>query len=130
MAVHRKPIRLLCLLRWHQRVAPVRQRSGSIRCSIHMMLHIRPRKGRRDVGRGEWQGEQEDPETAEHNPRQQEEEDESVHRWLLCYVQSPFSYCGSVEEGSEPGSRRRVGSYPAPSRGGHLATQRTQRTLV
>jgi hypothetical protein len=75
------PIRLLCLLRRHQRVASARQRSGSIRCSIHM-LHIRPPKGRRDVGCGEWQGEQ-DPETAEHNPRQKEE-DESVPRWLLC----------------------------------------------
>jgi hypothetical protein len=37
------------------------------------------------VGCAEWQGEQEDPETAEHNPRQhEEEEDESVHPWLLC----------------------------------------------
>jgi hypothetical protein len=46
------------------------------------MLHIRPSKGRRDVGCAEWQGEQ-DPETEEHNPRQQEE-DESVPPWLLC----------------------------------------------
>ena len=77
------PIGLLYLLRWRQRVASVRQRSGSIRSSIYM-LHIRPRKGRRHVGCAEWQGEQ-DHKAAEHNPRQQEEEeDESVHHWLLC----------------------------------------------
>jgi hypothetical protein len=76
------PIRLLCLLSERQRVASVLQRSGSIRSSIHM-LHIRPPKGSRDVGCAEWQGEQEDPETAEHNPRQHEE-DESVHPRLLC----------------------------------------------
>jgi hypothetical protein len=75
------PLGLLCLLSGHQRVACIRQRSRSIRSSIHM-LHIRPSKGRRDVGCAEWQGEQ-DPETEEHNPRQQEE-DESVPPWLLC----------------------------------------------
>jgi hypothetical protein len=57
------PIGLLYLLRWRQRVASVRQRTGWIRCSIYMP-HIRPRKGRRHpghvgyVGCGEWQGEQ------------------------------------------------------------------------
>ena len=62
------------------------------------MLHIRPPKVRRDVGCAEWQGEQEDPEKAEHNPRQheEEEEDESAHRWLVCQAQTLFSYLGLV----------------------------------
>jgi hypothetical protein len=63
------------------------------------MLHIRPPKGRRDVGCAEWQGEQEDPEAEEHNPRQHEEEDQSVHPRLLCYAQSLFSYSGFLVAG-------------------------------
>src|SRR5215207_1183426 len=43
------PIGVLCLLRGHQRVASVRQRSGSIRSSIHM-LHIRPPKAEETWG--------------------------------------------------------------------------------
>ena len=73
---------LLYLVRWRQWVASVRQRSGGTRSSIPMP-HVRPRKGRRHVGWGDWQGKQ-DPEAAEYNPRQQEEEDESVRPWLLC----------------------------------------------
>jgi hypothetical protein len=56
------------------------------------MLHIRPPKGSRHIGCDEWQGEQ-DPKTAEHNPRQQEE-DQSVHPWLLWCVQSLISFSG------------------------------------
>ena len=37
--------------------------------------------------------ESEDPETEEHNPRQQEE-DQSVHPWLLWWAQSLFSFSG------------------------------------
>jgi hypothetical protein len=85
-------IGLLYLLRRRQGVACVRQRSGGTRSSIHMP-HIRPRKGRRHVGCGERQGEQ-DPEAAEHNPSQQEEEDESVHTGLLCWEQTLFSFSG------------------------------------
>ena len=115
MGVHRKAIGLLCLLRWHQRVASVRQRSGSIRSSIHM-LHIRPPRAEE-----RW-GVLSGMESKTH--RQQSitpANTRRTNRFIIgCFARrrpcSP-TLVSWWPEGSEPLSRRRAGSCPAPSRG-------------
>jgi hypothetical protein len=87
-SVHGAVICLLHLHRGREGVVLVRQGSVHIVRPLIAVCLIRRPKGigsfESTSGQGQDEQGEEDPQAAENNPRQQGEEDEAVHRWLLC----------------------------------------------